>query len=101
MSERALPILPARDLPESLAFYERLGFENRGAPPDEWGYMILGRGAIELHVIGPSTAFAEWASPTSCHLAVADADALHAEWQAAGVAATAPTATDYGMREFS
>ena len=56
MAERAVPILPSRDLRETLAFYERLGFENRGTPPDEWDYMILGRGGIELHFIAaPNT----------------------------------------------
>ena len=33
-SEYAVPILPSRDLHETLAFYERLGFKNRGAPVD-------------------------------------------------------------------
>jgi hypothetical protein len=41
VTERAVPILPSRDLLETLAFYERLGFENRGTPPEEWDYMIL------------------------------------------------------------
>ena len=49
MAERTVPILPSRDLRESLAFYEALGFENRGAPPEEWDYLILGRGGLELH----------------------------------------------------
>ena len=101
MTERAAPILPSRDLRESLAFYERLGFENRGAPPEEWNYMILGRGSIELHFLGKPTDFSAWTSPTSCHLLVSDADALHADWASAGVAAEAPTTTDYGMREFT
>jgi catechol 2,3-dioxygenase-like lactoylglutathione lyase family enzyme len=101
MNEQAVPILPSRDLRESLGFYEKLGFENRGAPPEEWNYMILGRGSIELHFIGETTSFAEWTAPTSCHLAVADADALHAEWAYAGVTAEAPSTTDYGMREFT
>ena len=90
MNEHAVPILPSRDLRESLGFYEKLGFENRGAPPEEWNYMILGRASIELHFIGETTSFAEWTAPTSCHLAVADADALHAEWAQAGVTAEVP-----------
>jgi hypothetical protein len=36
MSETAVPILPSRDLAETLAFYLRLGFENRGAPHEVW-----------------------------------------------------------------
>jgi hypothetical protein len=30
MSERSVPILPSRELDETLAFYALLGFENRG-----------------------------------------------------------------------
>jgi hypothetical protein len=36
MNERAVPILPSRDLRESLGFYEKLGFENGGTAPEEW-----------------------------------------------------------------
>src|SRR5215210_4326900 len=108
MDEYAVPILQSRDLRETLQFYERLGFENRGAPPEQWDYLILGRGEIELHFIAmpdvdPLTTAA------SCFLHVADAAALHAEWAATGVehdAATgsrlmAPAETHYGMREFA
>jgi len=49
--EHAIPILPSRDLQETLEFYARLGFENRGAPPEEWGYLIIGRGGVELHFL--------------------------------------------------
>jgi catechol 2,3-dioxygenase-like lactoylglutathione lyase family enzyme len=45
MAESAVPILPSRDLDETLAFYERLGFENRGGPPGEWNYLIVGSGS--------------------------------------------------------
>ena len=51
MTERAVPILPSRDLAATLRFYERLGFENRGAPSEEWDYLIIGRGGIELHFV--------------------------------------------------
>jgi hypothetical protein len=105
--ESSVPILPSRDLRETLEFYEALGFENRGAPPEEWDYLILGRGNIWLHFIlmpevDPlSTAW-------SCYLYVADADALYTAWSEAVVpdAATGsrvepPVATDYRMREFA
>jgi hypothetical protein len=108
MPEYAVPILPSRDLRETLAFYERLGFENRGTPPEEWDYMILGRGGVELHFISipeidPLTTVA------SCFVHVQDADALYAEWEATGVEhdaetgsrLVAPMDTDYGMREFA
>jgi hypothetical protein len=47
MAERSVPILPSRDLAETLTFYETLGFENRGAPPEDWDYLIIGRGGLE------------------------------------------------------
>ena len=50
LGEHAVPVLPSRDLRETLGFYERLGFENRGAPPEEWDHLIIGRGGVELHV---------------------------------------------------
>lgn len=102
-----MPILPSRDLRETLEFYERLGFENRGAPPGEWDYLIIGRGDIWLHFIGmpdvdPLTTIA------SCFLFVEDADRLHEEWQsvveadpATGSRLVPPETTDYGMREFA
>jgi catechol 2,3-dioxygenase-like lactoylglutathione lyase family enzyme len=108
MSEHAVPILPSRDLRETLAFYERLGFENRGAPPEEWDYLILGRGGIELHFIGaPGTD--PLTTVASCYLRVSNADRLYDEWQKTGVAADpatgsrleAPMDTEYGMREFA
>ena len=101
--------MPSRNLRETLGFYERLGFEMRGAPPETYGYLIVGRGPmIELHF---------WQSPDvdplttdySCYVRVADADALHAEWEAAGIPSDPETGsrlmptggTDYGMREFA
>jgi catechol 2,3-dioxygenase-like lactoylglutathione lyase family enzyme len=108
MSEYAVPILPSRDLRETLAFYERLGFENRGAPLEEWNYLIIGRGGLELHFWGDPNVD-PLTTAASCYLRVADADALHAEWELTGVPrdeATGsrlepPMDTDYGMREFA
>ena len=108
MSESAVPILPSRDLDDTLRFYERLGFRNQGAAPDVWDYLIIGRGGIELHFlampeIDPLTTIA------GCYLRVEDADALYREWDAVGVPTEAetgsrliaPADTDYGMREFA
>jgi len=106
--EVAAPILPSRDLRETLAFYERVGFENRGAPPEQWDYLIVGRGDVVLHFfsepgVDPLT------TDAGCYVHVGDADALYAEWSTAGIefdAATgsrlqAPVDTEYGMRELA
>jgi catechol 2,3-dioxygenase-like lactoylglutathione lyase family enzyme len=108
LTEYAVPILPSRNLRETLEFYERLGFENRGTPPEEWDYMILGRGGVELHFFAaPDTD--PLTTSASCYVFVPDANALHDEWNQVGVphdGATgsrlvAPIDTDYGMREFA
>ena len=108
MAESAVPILPSRDLRDTLVFYERLGFENRGAPPEEWDYLIIGRGGIELHFYAsPDTD--PLTTAASCYLRVADADAVHDEWRTTGVPADpatgsrleAPMDTPYRMREFA
>jgi len=49
VAEYAVPTLPSRSLYDTLAFYERLGFENAGDAPDVWDYLIIRRGTIELH----------------------------------------------------
>ncbi len=42
------PILPSKDLDETRAFYEAIGFEAVGVFPD-YGYLILQRDTAELH----------------------------------------------------
>lgn len=107
MADRAVPILPSRDLHETLEFYGRLGFEDLGAPPEQWGYVILGRGGIELHFyrdadVDPLT------TASGCYVFVDDAQALYEQWaplvtadRATGSRVVAPVATDYRMHEFA
>jgi catechol 2,3-dioxygenase-like lactoylglutathione lyase family enzyme len=108
VEEFAAPILPARDLAATLAFYERLGFEALGFHWEVYRYLIVRRGSLELHFweqaeVDPLT------TDFSCYLFVRDADALHAEWDGIGVPTdaatgsrlTTPRDTDYGLREFA
>jgi hypothetical protein len=108
LTERAVPVLPSRDLGETLAFLERLGFKETGAAYMEWDYLIVSRGGIELHFflkpgVDPLT------TDFSCYLRVDDADALHRIWNEIGVPTDPstgsrlmpPAATDYGLREFA
>ena len=107
MADRAVPILPSRDLAETLVFYEALGFESRGAPPDRWGYLIIGRGGVDLHFyedpdVDPLRTSA------SCYLYVDDARGLFEDWSAiivpdrsTGSRVVAPVDTDYGLCEFA
>lgn len=108
MAEYAVPTMPSRDLYATLGFYERLGFESIGEPPERWGYVILRRGGIQLHFfedadLDPLT------TAHGCYVYVEDADALHTEWDDIGVPndpvtgsrLQGPVSTDYGLREFA
>jgi catechol 2,3-dioxygenase-like lactoylglutathione lyase family enzyme len=98
---RALPLLSSADLQATLAFYERLGFRSKGAPPEEWDYLIVDADGIELHFVGPVV---DERSPGSCFVYVDDIDAVYARWhQAAGDDARfVPLRhTNYGMRAFT
>jgi catechol 2,3-dioxygenase-like lactoylglutathione lyase family enzyme len=107
VTERTVPILPSRDLAETLEFWGRLGFESVGEPPETYGYCILRRGDLHLHFyadpdVDPlTTAF-------SCYAYVDDAQALHDEWARlvdpdppTGSRIMPPVDTDYGIREFA
>jgi catechol 2,3-dioxygenase-like lactoylglutathione lyase family enzyme len=98
---RALPLLASRDLEATAAFYRGLGFANRGAPPDEWDYLIIEYEGGELHFAGPR--FGE-RTPGSCFIYADDLDSVYAEWtaRAAGAAEFTPlTHTNFGMRMFT
>jgi catechol 2,3-dioxygenase-like lactoylglutathione lyase family enzyme len=103
----AIPILPARDLPETRAFYERLGFTATGWWPDSFGgYAILVRGDLTMHFfsfpdLSPEQNYGQ------CYWRVGDPDGLHSEltqldlraWPRARVAAIEDK--PWGTREFS
>jgi catechol 2,3-dioxygenase-like lactoylglutathione lyase family enzyme len=107
VSERAVPILPSRDLLETLEFLQRLGFENRGDSPEVWQYLIVGRGDVELHFTAdPSVDPLRTAA--MAYVYVDDAQRLYDEWAtlvtpdaATGSRIVPPVDTEYGMREFA
>ncbi|WP_042430920.1 bleomycin resistance protein [Streptacidiphilus anmyonensis] len=108
MDEYAVPILPSRDLDETLEFYGRLGFESRGRWDGPDGYLIVVRGTVELH-FRHDPGVDPLATAGSCYLQVRDADALHQAWAGIGVPTEPATGsrlmpvtdTDYRMREFA
>ena len=101
MGAGAVPILPARDLLETRAFYERVGFSTVGWWPDAFGgYAIVRRDDLEMHFfrfpeLDPASSYAQ------CYWRVPQVDALHAEMVRAGVAAGRPEDKPWGMREFA
>jgi len=103
--DTAIPILPALDLDQSIAFYERLGFRLAGRAPAPEDYALMRRDDMELHFYGapeldPATCYA------ACYLRVNDAPKLHAEFSALGLAGSgmprlsALETKSWGMREF-
>jgi catechol 2,3-dioxygenase-like lactoylglutathione lyase family enzyme len=103
----AIPILPARDLDETRAFYEQLGFQAAGWWPNEFGgYAILRRGDLSMHFflfadISPDQNYAQ------CYWRVKDVDGLYAEFHATGLSKSGTPRLQpvedrpWGMREFS
>ncbi|MEO8200282.1 MAG: VOC family protein [Gemmatimonadota bacterium] len=103
----AIPILPARDLGKTRAFYERLGFLATGWWPEAFGgYAILARGDLTMHFFGyadlsPRESYAQ------CYWRVRDVEALHAECSRMGLPGDGIPRLDaiedkpWGMREFA
>ena len=103
------PVLMARDVSVSLAFYARLGFPEVFRDAAEAPrYAVVRRGPVELHL--------QWADPgqwahagdrPAYRFPTPDVDALHAEVLAAGALAeqtagpfAVPKDTPWGTREF-
>ena len=107
-AESAVPILPSRDLAETLAFYERLGFRRREAPAETHSELSLIRGGIELRFYH-APELNPFAATATCYLRVSHADQLHQEWEQIGVPLdrgtgsrlVAPVDAAGGTREFT
>jgi catechol 2,3-dioxygenase-like lactoylglutathione lyase family enzyme len=88
---RAVPILAVRDVDAAVAFYAGLGFDVR--PYTGGGYAVAFRDEAELH-LGQARDGAE--GTVSAYVHVDDADAVAAEWRAAGAEVHGPEDTDWG-----
>lgn len=101
----AIPILPSRSLPNTLAFYRRLGFEGE-IVGDGDGYAILTRGDLEIHFFLHAELIPadSWAG---CYLRVAHVDPLYAAFSSAGLPPQGIPRMDgienkpWGLREFA
>lgn len=103
----AIPILPARDLRETRAFYELLHFGAAGWWPESFGgYAILVRGDLTMHFFSHPELEPE-ENNGQCYWRVGDPDGLHTElsqldlapWPHARLAAIEDK--PWGTREFS
>jgi len=105
--ERSEPILPSRDLVETRAFYEAIGFRpwfrDGGVNPQ---YEIMSRGHLVVH-FSRERGLDPAKNDSACYLRVTDADAFHRVCEilhlpASGIPRlTAPRDEDWGMREFA
>ncbi|MCM6773974.1 VOC family protein [Nocardia sp. CDC159] len=93
----AVPILPARDLAATLAFYARLGFATESY---DAGYGFVQRHAIELH-FAATPEHDPWRSAGMAYVPIDDVDRVYAAFVAAGVWRTDsgdPPCTDAELR---
>ena len=101
--EGSEPILPAKDLGRTRAFYESIGFK-AGYHDDR--YEILRRDNLVVH-LEPHADLVPAANRTSCYWRVEDADRLYQEFASLGLPSeglprlTAPSDEPWGMREFT
>jgi hypothetical protein len=98
---RSVPLLTSDDLRKTAAFYERLGFTNKGAPWEEWDYLIIEYCGSEFHFVGPTMGERP---PGCCWVYADDVDEVYAEWTAGADESarfTALTHTNFGMRAFT
>src|SRR5919106_4811805 len=80
VANRAIPVLPAGDWKESVAFWRRLGFEVDGPHHD---YVVARRGDLEVHLYA-DTGIECFTNNSACYLRVEDSAPLRAEWQGGG-----------------
>jgi catechol 2,3-dioxygenase-like lactoylglutathione lyase family enzyme len=92
---RIAPGFPVRDVDAALAFYAKLGFTVRKYEGgDEYGFAT--RDGVEIHLGLVPDADRRTAS---AYLYVHDADAIAAEWRAAGAEVHGPEDTAWGQHE--
>ena len=95
----AVPVLPVADLARAMAWYGRLGF----ATVAEYGdYAIVSFAGAEAHLAVHDATATPGTSLGGAYLRVADADAVHAGWEAVGARIIAePADQPHGTREFA
>jgi catechol 2,3-dioxygenase-like lactoylglutathione lyase family enzyme len=94
--QRIAPIFAVRDVAESLAYYQRLGFATRAY--EGGGYGFATRDSVEIH-LGLLHQGDPWAIRGTAYLRVDDADELAAAWRGAGADIRSPEDTPWGQRE--
>ncbi len=100
-----IPSLRARDLPETIAFYCRLGFRVQAAQPSredpQWCELVRDAARLHFHVMSLSGQAAEPALTGTLYFPVGDVRALAEEWRGKVALAWGPEVMVYGWREFA
>lgn len=105
IDDLAIPILPSRELSETVAFYTRLGFKG-GVHAFDSGYAVLSRGAVELHFFSHSELVPSESS-AGCYIRVQDVAVIYASWLACNLPSKGIPRMDaledkpWGHREFA
>jgi hypothetical protein len=101
MNDRIVANLPSRNLSETEAFYQRLGFITKFKDD---GWMIMLRGSLELEFF-PYPDLEPTESSFSACVRVSDVDALYQDWTTAGLPTkgiprlTPPQNEPWGLRQ--
>ena len=102
--DTAIPILPSRSLNDTLAFYQRLGFEDKIHSHGD--YAILTRGTVELHFFTHRELRPDESS-AGCYIRVSDVESIYREFASAALPRkdiprqTTLEDKPWGMREFA
>ena len=96
---RLIPMLPVRSMPDSIAFYQKLGFtlENRN---DSWGWAMLQQDDCRIMVDQSINTHPDAPRSGVLYLYPDDIVAYHAQVRAAGIPIPDLEVTFYGLTEF-
>jgi uncharacterized glyoxalase superfamily protein PhnB len=96
---RLIPMLPVRSMPDSIAFYQKLGFtvENRN---DSWGWAMLRQDDCRIMVDQSINPHPHAPRSGVLYLYPDDIVAFHAQVRAAGISIPDLETTFYGLTEF-
>lgn len=101
----AIPILPSRSIPATVAFYRQLGFEGDAHAFDS-GYAIMQRGAVEIHFFTHKE-LVPAESSAGCYLRVLDVESIYRAFAACSLPKQGIPRMDtledkpWGLREFA
>lgn len=105
LNQRLVPALLVKDMPETLAFYRKLGFELAGCHPDEdratWAEVDRDGVVLQFHTGPPSRTPPEPVCSGTFYFYPESVSALADEFRGRRVKfAWGPEVMGYGMREF-